>query len=52
LLKLCAINCYRREAREVPSARAPQNVEAQARVWGAVAGVEYAEGFTPYLQKE
>ena len=52
LLKLCAINCYRREAREVPSPRAPENVEAQARVWGAVAGVEYAEGYTPYLQKE
>jgi LmbE family N-acetylglucosaminyl deacetylase len=52
LLKLCAINCYQRERRQLPSPRAPENVEAQARVWGAVAGVEYAEGFTPYLQKE
>jgi N-acetylglucosamine malate deacetylase 1 len=40
--KLCAINCYRRERREVPSPRAEANVVAQSKVWGAAAGVEYA----------
>ena len=45
-LKLSAINCYRRERRELPSPRAPENVEAQARVWGAACRRRVRRGAT------
>jgi len=48
-LKLSAINCYRRERRGLPSPRAPENVEAQARVWGAACGAEFAEAYVQTL---
>jgi LmbE family N-acetylglucosaminyl deacetylase len=51
-VKVSAINCYRRERRELPSPRAPENVQAQARIWGAMAGVEFAEGYTLLLEKD
>ena len=50
--KLRAINCYRRERRHLPSPRAPENVEAQARVWGAACGQEFAEAYVQTLGKE
>ena len=50
--KLSAINCYRRERRSLPSPRAPENVEAQARVWGAACGHEFAEAYVLHLGKE
>ena len=51
-MKLTAINCYARERRGLPSPRAPETVEAQARVWGAACGCEFAEAYVQYLGKE
>lgn len=51
-VKLNAINCYRRERRGLPSPRAPENVEAQARVWGAASGTEFAEAYVLHLWRE
>jgi hypothetical protein len=51
-VKISAINCYARERREPPSPRAAENVIAQARVWGAAAGTQFAEGYTAYLTRE
>ena len=51
-VKISAINCYARERREPPSPRAAENVIAQARVWGAASGAQFAEGYTAYLTRE
>ena len=44
--KIAAIQAYRREQRTGSSPRAPANVAAQARVWGACCGCEFAEAYT------
>jgi LmbE family N-acetylglucosaminyl deacetylase len=51
-VKVNAINCYRRERRGLPSPRAPENVEAQARVLGAASGTEFAEAYVLHLWRE
>lgn len=44
--KSMAIQQYRRERRTGASPRSAENVIAQARVWGAACGQEYAEAYT------
>lgn len=50
--KIQAIGTYRREARTGSSPRSPQNVEAQARIWGACIGAEFAEAYRLYLERD
>jgi LmbE family N-acetylglucosaminyl deacetylase len=50
--KIEAIGAYRREARGGTSPRAPDNVRAQARVWGAACGATFAEGYRLKFAKD
>jgi LmbE family N-acetylglucosaminyl deacetylase len=43
--KLAAMQMYASEARPFPHPRSPEALEARARMWGSVVGVEYAEAF-------
>lgn len=43
--KLRALECYFTEMRPYPHPRSPKALEARARYWGSVAGVEMAEPF-------
>lgn len=51
-LKQRAVAAYAREARSIPSPRAPENLEAQARVWGSMCAAEFAEGYECKMIKE
>ena len=51
-LKQDAIAAYSREARTGTSPRSPENITAQARVWGAASGFEFAEAYKSKLHKE
>ncbi len=46
VVKSLAIERYRRERRTGASPRSVENVMAQARVWGAACGQEFAEAYT------
>lgn len=49
--KLKAVAAYRRERRTGTSPRSPKNMVAQMRVWGAMCGHEYAEGYRLKLER-
>lgn len=48
--KIRAVAAYRKESR-TRGPRAPHVIGAQAQVWGAMIGVEYAEGFNLILER-
>lgn len=51
-LKQDAIAAYSREARTGTSPRSPENLLAQARIWGAASGFPFAEAYKSKLFKE
>lgn len=51
-VKLAAMACYRRESRELPHPRAPQNIEAFHRVIGSKVGQEFAEPYDLLMYRE
>lgn len=50
--KLAAVAAYRRESRTGTSPRSPENMIAQMRVWGAMCGHEFAEGYKLKMERE
>ncbi|MCG8375255.1 MAG: PIG-L family deacetylase, partial [Chlorobiales bacterium] len=43
--KISAMECYESETRIFPHPRSAESLRIQARRWGAVVGLEYAEAF-------